>query len=143
MRWRQTVSKNCVTETSISGVLLFHVYVAYRYNYLQIPGIKARVITEMVQATTPLKTTISDVIGENADDMRTIMESGSEIIRDAFDVLVRLVTDVLALKGRVIASFGANGIDASANLFDGGKLMPNTPCKAVMFSTTGSYFIFP
>ncbi|KAF2353659.1 hypothetical protein FHG87_015586 [Trinorchestia longiramus] len=87
---------------------------------LQIPAIKARVITEAVQAATPVKTTISDVIGENAEDMRTIVESGSEMIRDAIDILINIVSQVLAFQGRVLAKFGSNSLDASSNIFDGG-----------------------
>ena len=70
---------------------------------------------------TPVKTTISDVISENADDMGAMMEATTEIITDGFDILIGLISDVLALKGRMIASFSAHGLDSSASAFDGGE----------------------
>ena len=87
---------------------------------MQVPGIKARVISEIFQAGQPLATAISDVIADSADDLGDVFQAKGEILRDALSIIIRLVQDVLALNGRIIASFGAGGLDSGASLFNAG-----------------------
>merc|ERR1719154_257626 len=86
---------------------------------IQLPGIKMRVFTEILEAQSPLKLAISDLIGENAEDMLTLFQKSTEIIRDATRIMRKLVSDVLALKGRMISKLGGDVFNTGSSLFDG------------------------
>lgn len=86
---------------------------------IQLPGIKMRVFTEILEAQSPLKLAISDLIGENAEDMLTLFKKSTEIIRDATRIMRKLVSDVLALKGRMISKLGGDVFNTGSSLFDG------------------------
>lgn len=84
------------------------------------PGIKARVISDLIQAGQPFASAVSDVIAESADDLGDIFSAQTDVFKDAINILFKLITDVLALKGRILASFGAGGLDKGTNLISAG-----------------------
>ncbi|KAK7079308.1 hypothetical protein SK128_006469 [Halocaridina rubra] len=87
---------------------------------LQIPGIKARVLSEVIEASQPLVYAVSDVIAENADDLGDLFAAKTSIVQDAVAIIIRLIQDTLALKGRIIVSLGSNGLDFGATAFNAG-----------------------
>lgn len=68
------------------------------------------------------------------------MEASTDAIRDGMDILVNLISDVLALKGRMIASFSANGLDSGASVFDGGGWPVNWLFYHLLEFTLNTYF---
>lgn len=88
--------------------------------YLQVPSIKARVLSEVIRASQPLTYAISDVLAESADDFGDIFEAKNDILKDALEIFIRLIQDTLALKGRIIAKLGASGLDVGATAFNAG-----------------------
>ncbi|XP_069941409.1 uncharacterized protein [Cherax quadricarinatus] len=87
---------------------------------LQVPSIKARVLSEVIRASQPLTYAISDVLAESADDLGDIFAAKNDILRDALEIFIRLIQDTLALKGRIIAKLGASGLDVGATAFNAG-----------------------
>ncbi|XP_045609487.1 uncharacterized protein [Procambarus clarkii] len=87
---------------------------------LQVPSIKARVLSEVIRASQPLTYAISDVLAESADDFGDIFEAKNDILKDALEIFIRLIQDTLALKGRIIAKLGASGLDVGATAFNAG-----------------------
>lgn len=88
--------------------------------FYQIPGIKAKVVSDLIQAGQPLASALSDVIVESADDLGDIFEAHTDVFKDAVNILFKLIQDVIALQGRVIASFSAGGLDKGTNLISSG-----------------------
>lgn len=84
------------------------------------PGIKARVLAEIIRASQPLSYAISDVLAENSDELATFLEAKNDIIRDALDIFIRLIQDTLALKGKILARLSASGLDIGATTFNAG-----------------------
>ncbi|XP_050716960.1 uncharacterized protein LOC126998849 isoform X3 [Eriocheir sinensis] len=87
---------------------------------LQVPGIKARVIAEIIRASQPLSYAISDVLAENSDELAVFLEAKNDIIRDALDIFIRLIQDTLAIKGKILARLGSSGLDIGAATFNAG-----------------------
>ncbi|XP_063858815.1 uncharacterized protein LOC135099973 isoform X1 [Scylla paramamosain] len=87
---------------------------------LQVPGIKARVLAEVIRASQPLSYAISDVLSENSDELATFLEVKNEIIRDTLDIIIRLIQDTLAIKGKILARLGSSGLDIGATVFNAG-----------------------
>lgn len=87
---------------------------------LQVPGIKARVLAEVIRASQPLSYAISDVLTENSDELATFLEVKNEIIRDTLDIIIRLIQDTLAIKGKILARLGSSGLDIGATVFNAG-----------------------
>lgn len=84
------------------------------------PGIKARVIAELIRASQPLSYAISDVLAENSDELATFLEVKNEIIGDTLDILIRLIQDTLAIKGKILARLGSSGVDIGATVINAG-----------------------
>ena len=84
------------------------------------PGIKARVLAEIIRASQPLSYAISDVLSENSDELATFLEVKNDIIRDTLDIVIRLIQDTLAIKGKILARLGSSGLDIGATVFNAG-----------------------
>lgn len=84
----------------------------------QVPAIKARVLSEIIEASQPLVYAVSDVLSESADDMGDILQAKTAIVSDTMNILIKLIQDILALKGRIIASLGGSGLDVGAKAFN-------------------------
>lgn len=86
----------------------------------QVPAIKARVLAEIIRASQPLSYAISDVLSENSDGLGEFFDAKNDIVRDALEIIIKLVQDTLALKGRIIARLGSSGLDIGATAFNAG-----------------------
>lgn len=84
----------------------------------QVPAIKARVLSEIIEASQPLVYAVSDVLSESADDMGDILQAKTAIVSDTMNIIIKLIQDILALKGRIIASLGGSGLDVGAKAFN-------------------------
>ncbi|XP_042236369.1 uncharacterized protein LOC121875753 [Homarus americanus] len=87
---------------------------------LQVPSIKARVLSELLQASQPFAYALSDVLAESADDLGDIFAAKNDILKEALEIFIRLIQDTLALKGRILAKIGASGLDFGASTFNAG-----------------------
>ena len=74
----------------------------------------------MIQAGQPFSAAVSEVFSESADDLQDVFNDGSSLFKDTIGILFKLITDVLALKGRVLAGFSGGGLDKGANLITAG-----------------------
>ncbi|XP_064088814.1 uncharacterized protein LOC135203111 [Macrobrachium nipponense] len=87
---------------------------------LQVPAIKARVLSEVIEAGQPLVYAVSDVLSESSDDLANFFEAKTSIVQEALGIIIRLIQDTLALKGRIIYSLSSNGLDIGATAFNAG-----------------------
>ncbi|XP_068247330.1 uncharacterized protein [Palaemon carinicauda] len=87
---------------------------------LQVPAIKARVLSEVIEAGQPLIYAVSDVLSESSDDLATFFEAKTSIVQEALGIIIRLIQDTLALKGRIIYSLSSSGLDIGATAFNAG-----------------------
>lgn len=86
----------------------------------QVPAIKARVLSEVIEAGQPLVYAVSDVLSESSDDLANFFEAKTSILQEALGIIIRLIQDTLALKGRIIYSLSSNGLDIGATAFNAG-----------------------
>lgn len=86
---------------------------------LQIPAIKLRVIGKIIEESKPLTSAINDVVGDSSGDLARSFEANASIFGDALGLIIRLVQDTLALKGRIIANIGSGSLDFFPKVIDG------------------------
>lgn len=59
-------------------------------------------------------------MAENSDELATFLEVKNEIVRDTLDIMIRLIQDTLAIKGKILARLGSSGLDIGATVFNAG-----------------------
>lgn len=63
---------------------------------------------------------MSEIFSESADDLSDVFNSQGGIFKDTINILFKLISDVLALKGRILAKLTGGGLDKGANLITAG-----------------------
>ena len=72
-------------------------------------------IQRLLQSPQPLITVVSNFIANSADGAADIFETGTGLLNEALGIVIRMVQDTLALKGRAIAAIGEAGLGVGDN----------------------------